>query len=279
MTYLPSSFSILLNLFIFFSPIQVRASNQNNPSAFLSQEIWENVQDYLLPDDHPAKGILDEIFSQSRVLANLEEMRAANFINPAQQHHTQIVVARHLLLPGYIIKAYLDCSEYRHGNREHYYFIKRIKGARLTRKSITKNHFEHLLDVPDKWIYMLPDYPAPLEGSIAHRIFILIETEMNIFDQQENLNAWKSDKITKTHLKALHQVLFEAGLTDSSKPSNCPCTKEGRIALIDTQQSGKEVKFYRLTPFLTKKMKKHWLKLIHRKKYSIISLDELIYDE
>jgi hypothetical protein len=53
------------------------------------------------------------------------------------------------------------CSSIFKGRPEHYYWIKQVRRARLVQESIRAHNYQHLLKVPEKWIYLLPDEPSP----------------------------------------------------------------------------------------------------------------------
>ncbi len=232
-----------------------------NPSLYVTNTLWANIQDYLIPYDHPAKIKLDEIFSASRALYNMHSMIAAGFEAAKPQHHSQIIVTRHPELRGYVIKAYLDEQEYHSGKPEYYFWIKRIIGSRLIKNLIESHKYEHLIKVPKKWIYLLPDEPSPPDGSLR-KMFILVEEDMDIYPDKRNEKLWGSSAVTKELLKALFTITTELGLFDCAKPANCPIAKDGKVALIDTQSYfAKRVKYHKLTPYLSPSMKRYWLKL------------------
>jgi len=233
-----------------------------SPSQYVSNKVWNQVYDLQIPTNHPVKTILDTIFSTSRALCDLQSMEAAGFEPAIPQHHTQIIVTKHPALKGYVIKAYLDVQEYHSGKPEHYFWVKRIKGAQLIKQSIKDHHYEHLLKVPQKWIYLLPDEPSPPPGYLR-KMFILVAEDMNIYDAQTNEALWGSSLVTKELLKALYTVITKLGLFDCAKPANCPISSDGRIAFVDTQSyHAKHVKYQKLTPYLSPEMKRYWLKLI-----------------
>src|SRR5437868_3403573 len=102
-------------MFILFSLIlihvqKIEAQQLNNPSIYLQDKTWIEIQDFLLPNDHPVKEKLDQICFTSRAFADKESVIAAGFNSTQLQGCTQIVVTRHPELPGYIIKAYLDST-------------------------------------------------------------------------------------------------------------------------------------------------------------------------
>lgn len=176
--------SIFLVLCLTFSCIQDIEAIRENPSLYLSDEVWEDVQDYLIPDHHPIKRKLDRIFSRSRALMDQRTMVASGFDFAHLQPCTSIVVTRHFELPGYVIKAYLDAVNI-DNEVEYDCLVKRIQGSRLIRESIKKHDYEHLLKVPEKWLYLLPDKPSPLKGYLR-KMFILVEDDMDIYDDKKS---------------------------------------------------------------------------------------------
>lgn len=263
-------FFSLLNSFLFFFLFYIFAVEANqayktedNPSLYINDAIWKEVRHYLIPNDHPIKENLDQIFSSSRVLANQESMRLAGFTSPQPQPETKVVVTKHRDLPGYIFKAYLDVIKNIRGNSEYIYLIKRIRGALLVQKSIKTHHYEHLFKVPQKWLYLLPDhFPPP--PCCNHKMFILVEEDMDIFNNSENKKLWGSELVTKELLRALYTVAYEVGLADI-KPDNCPFSKDGKVAFVDTQGHGKRrIDYNKLTFYLSPPMQAYWKNLNQR---------------
>lgn len=238
---------------------------QTTPSIHVSEALWGEVTEFLLPNEHPVKGQLDEIFLTSRAIINRQSMVEAGFDDAKPQHHTRIIVTRHPKLKGYIIKAYLDDEDYHSGHPEQYFWIKRATGARLIQNSIRAHQYEHLFKVPKKWIYLLPDEPSPPRDYLR-KIFILVEEDMDLLDEKQNMAKWGSDEVTKELLKALYTITTELGLFDCTKLDNCPFSKDGRVAFIDTQSYHKSyVKYHKLTPHLNPSMRSYWKKLIKNK--------------
>lgn len=239
-----------------------------SPSPHVSDKVWNKVRDYLLPDDHPAKEILDEIFSGSRALINMETMIAAGFDHAIPQHHTHIIVTRHQLLSGYVIKAYLDEQKYHDHKPEQFFWMKRARGSRMIQACIEAHHYEEYFKVPKKWIYLVPDTPSPPK-KLLRKTFILIEEDMNIYDLEENIQHWINVN-NKDFLKAFYSLTTEIGLRDCAKPTNAPFSHDGKIAFVDTQSYHESVNYQALLPHLSPPMKKYWKKLMkkkHKKNY------------
>lgn len=236
-----------------------------NPSIYVSDEVWMEVRDFLMPKNHPIKKQLDQIFSRSRALCDKESMKLAGFYPAKPQHHTKIIVTTHPELTGYVIKAYLDDQEYHSNKPEHYFWIKRSKGARLIREFITTQKYENYFKVPKKWIYLLPDEPSP-PSNYLRKMFILVEEDMELVDKKTNKKLWGSECVTEELLTALFTITTELGLFDCTKPDNCPFSIDGKVAFIDTQSYHKRhVKYHKLTPYLSPPMQIYWQELIKNK--------------
>jgi hypothetical protein len=256
---------------VFLSEKQISANPEyifrSNPSLYVSDELWMQSQDYLIPDNHPMKEKLDQIFSRSRASADQKSMLKAGFKHALIQQRTKILITKHPELPGHIIKVYLDNIQSPEGI-EHDLLIKRIEGARLIQKSIHLHHYEHLFKVPQKWLYLLPDSPTP-PSHYSRKFFVLIEDDMDIFNDKKNEKLWQSEQVTPELLNALYTLVTELCLSDSAKPSNCTFSRDGRLAFVDTQNfyTG-YTKYYKLTPYLSPSMRRYWENLIasHNKK-------------
>lgn len=224
--------------------------------------IKNKVVPYLLPADHPAKEILDQIFSKSRAILNEKEMEKAGFIKPIPRKYTHLLVVKHPKLKGYVIKAYLDAQRYFKNQPEYEHWIKRIQGAHLIRQYVEENELNGLFKVPQKWIYILPNQPTP-PAEFLKKYTILIEEDMHILSRKANLAMWKSECVNEEFLTILHKLLKKLGLKDCAKSDNIPFCLDGRIAFIDTETfNSRKVLFKKLTPYLSSSMKLKWKKLI-----------------
>jgi hypothetical protein len=237
---------------------------KHNPSKYVRTDVWRQVEKYLIPDDHPIKKKLDRIFSSSRVLQNMETMEAADFICLPPQHQTQMIVAKHPELPGYVLKLYLDKQKYYRGKPEYHHWLVRIKGARLIRKYLQRSQYGALFKVPKKWLYLLPDEPSP-PAHYLRKKFILVAEDMRLYDEKTNEALWGDERVTEDFLKALYKITTTLGLRDSAKPSNCQFSIDGKAAFIDTEVYNRSdgVRYRKLTPFLSESMKVFWYKITH----------------
>ncbi|MGA8164173.1 MAG: hypothetical protein WB791_03995 [Waddliaceae bacterium] len=247
-------------------------SYQRSPKV--PKEIWESLVPYFLPEDHPIKGHLDEIFSQARVILSIPSMEKAEFLHPKPRKWTHLIVTKHPDIPGYIFKVYLDAQRYHKKKPEYVHWLERIQGASKIQNEIDRRHWQHLFKVPKKWIYPLPLHPSPPKEFIR-KDFILVEEDMNIYDEGENYQKWKSSWITVEKLEALYTLLEKLGLHDCPKPDNIPFSKDGKIAFVDTQTLNKwPVLYHKLTPYLSPSLKFYWKNLLRsapRKKKANLS--------
>ncbi|KAF3363411.1 hypothetical protein PHSC3_000020 [Chlamydiales bacterium STE3] len=232
------------------------ASSWIKPST-LDDVSWEEVQPFLLPFDHPLKKKLDTIFTKRRATTSFKSMGKSGFICYNLRKWDNIVVAAHVKIKGYIIKTYLDDQV---GITEIYELKKRIEGAAAIQNAIKELQFQRFFKVPKKWLYVLPEEPAFVNGHKKH--FILIAEDMRLASELSNLSHWKKS-LNKERLKALFLLLNHVGLKDSVFISNIPFAKDGKIAFVDTEHyHWWPVPFHRLTRFLNAEMQAYWNLLI-----------------
>lgn len=244
-----------------FLPMQGTSANGYEPSPFVAPALWNEVEPYLLPSNHPIKPSLDKIFHRSRATGSLRAMRRADFTLDPPRTADRLIAAKHPKLKGYLIKTFTDAQTM--VTDEGYLWIQRIKGARLIQESLDRHGFNSLMKVPKKWIYPLPQDPAP-EGETYRRNFVLVVEDMKILHSSKNERAYLHD-ISKDKLKALYAVLTENVLIDSIYIDNIPFCRDGRIAFIDTEHyltSIKPLRLHRLASRLSPAMQSYWLSLI-----------------
>ena len=134
------------------------------------------------------------------------------------------MVAKHPFLPNYVIKAYLDTHN--EIDEEWKFLVDRIIGARIIQESIDDNHYNHLMKVPKKWIYALPNP--------GRRKYVLVAENMNLLSPAKNADSYLK-KMNKERLGALFVLLKENLLIDSIYIYNIPFCTDGKIAFIDTE--------------------------------------------
>lgn len=256
----------MLRVLIFLLTFSCAAEAAYQKPAHISQKTWSEVEPYFLPEDHPTKPILDAIFSKRRAVFSLKSMKSAGFDAHEPQKFTRMVVASHPLLPGYLIKTYLDIQKAYKNKPAEYFWMERIKGASAVRGFIDEKGWQTTFAVPQKWIYPLPEEPAPHE--VYQRInFILIVEDMNILDDKANATMWKSEVVTKETLLQLKEILEAIGLHDCAKPDNIPFTHNGRIAFIDTQAHHEwPIAYKKMDGALSATMKPYWKKITKKTK-------------
>lgn len=249
---------LFLFLFLSTGSLYLEATS---PNPYVKDKIWDQVEPFLMPDDHPAKAKLDEIFSKSRVTTSIKTMEKAGFQNVVPQKFTHIIVTSHPELEGYIIKVYLDAHRYYRNLPEYHYYILRATGSRMIQALLDENGWNDQFKVPKKWIYPLPSEPSPPD-QLIRKNFVLVEENMDIFDNAANRKCWGSDLVTREVIERFYFIVTELGLSDCAKPMNAPFSKDGRIAFVDTQTFNSwPVSYDKLTPFLSDDIKSYWKKL------------------
>lgn len=234
----------------------------DSPRESISQERWEQIVPFLVPEDSELKEKLDAIFEDNRPTLSENSMEKAGFTSGKPREFSRVVVTKHSSLPGYVFKIYLDKDKYKPDERAQFFLIKRVYAAEAIRNKIEENNLQAYLKVPKKWIYLLPESKKPSK-KYSYKSFILVEEDMNILDKKANKRAWKSSKVTEQALVGLYDIVRDIGLADCIKIDNIPFSEDGKIAFIDTEAYGYEdVKFKRLKKSLPHKLRSFWRKLI-----------------
>lgn len=242
-----------------------KIKNENEPlyskrgvAPPVSEEVLNKVTPYLIPSDHPVKQSLDEIFSDSHILSDIDHMKNAGFEILLYHRDKKIAITKHPKLKDYVIKVFLDSSTH----SEWPSLIHRAYGARTIQKILDEHQFNHLLKVPQKWIYQRKNLPGVHEG-VSPKNFILIAEDMNIASEKISKMAYQK-VITPAYLNALFITIKEGGLSDSHI-NNIPFSFDQRIAFIDTEYTNTwPVHFEWLTKYFSPAMQKHWEKLIEK---------------
>jgi len=237
----------------------------NEGSAFdrpehVSANIWKSISPHFIPESHPMKQKLDEIFSsKNRIILNSKSLQKAGFKNTKPGKWSGTVVATHKKLKGYLVKMYTDDQKDRIDWAK---FIDRVKGAKSIQSAITKNGWEAIFKVPKKWIYPLPENPAPPSGN-SRKNFVLLVEDMDLLPKNLNLRMWGSAFIKKTILNAIFLLLKGEGLKDSVYAFNLPFSRDKKIALVDTEYHHVwPVHYTSLLQYLSTSNREYWKQLI-----------------
>ncbi len=252
-------------LFVWFLCASTPHLDAISPNPYVKDKVWDEVEPFLIPDDHPVKAKLDAIFTDRRATTSIKTMEKAGFENVVPQRFTHIIVTKHPELEGYVIKAYLDAQRYHKNKPEHYFYILRAQGARKIQALLDEKGWNDQFKVPKKWIYPLPIEPSPPE-ELIRRNFILVEEDMNIVESSTNRSYWKSELVTYELIDKFFYIVNELGLLDSANSANAPFSNDGRIAFVDTQcYDTWPISYFKLTPYLSKEIRSYWKQLIKEK--------------
>lgn len=244
---------------ILFAILIVSLEAYVKPEA-ISEEIWQQVTPYLLPENHPIKPKLDKLFSKKRHTHDHVTLFGGEFDFKVRKKWDQIIVAKHHKLKNFILKLYLDTQI---GLPDWDMWIRRIRGAECIRETIKNIGAEQYFKVPKKWIYVLPEQPAPLAGT-QPKHFIMVVEDMHIKSALRNERIWKDPfEMTAMRMKALYKIIAQAGLNDSVYIDNIPFCSDYKQAFIDTEHYGKgPIRFDYLLKRLPKTFRPYWQELI-----------------
>lgn len=257
----------LITLFIAVSTFYLIGKGSFVPSPAF-RNLSKKISPYLIREDHPIKGKLDQLFSKKRLLDSFEAMETAGF--EILKTNSELNVARHPELPGVIFKFYLDS----HDNEPRFKKLKlkeefisenslwllRINGSNRVQKIIDEHRFEKYFKVSKGLIYLLPEDPKAIGPYPKSSIFI--EKDMDILSDPENEACYRQ-KFNRELLEAFHILLKESGLYDSVYIDNNPFCRDGKIAFVDTEEyDRKPIPYEKLLPFFSPEMQTFWKCLI-----------------
>ncbi len=228
----------------------------NNP--LMNEEIRQIIKPYLLSLNHPMKSVLDGIFNQSRAIEDDQAFKKAGF----QTISKFMRVAKHPLLPGYLLKVFLDCEHRLNQTKRPgwHRLVDRCEGVMNIRKLIKKEKIKHFV-VPDKKIYPLPVEPSPkLLPEREQQLAVLLVTDMDLASHEQCREAWKNN-ITPEHLEELYLIISH-GYASTYLAANIPYTKKGKFACIDTEFPQRKLHFEKVRHYLSEEMCEYWDELV-----------------
>lgn len=224
--------------------------------ASMNEEQWASVQSYLLPYHHPLRKKLDKIFADADVLNNKASFNRHHFYAPHWKGGRRTVVAKHLVIKGYLFKLFLDEQQI---IDEWKPLMRRIQGARAIGKMIEEKGWGKIFKVPGKWLYPLQSEKRLQSTEGAH--FVLVVENVGKHSPDTNWKLWKKGNLKEPFLKKLYTLLSTLGLKDSVYIDNIPFCKDGRVAFLDTEHfEAFPVPYWKLGAFLNTRTKKLWEK-------------------
>ncbi len=241
------------------------AYNDFEINPYISHEARDLIRPFLLPWEHPMRSCMDEIFLSNRVIQDENTFQDAGFDILFTQPRSFIVVGRHQLLPGYLIKANLDTTlELKQNKPAWQWFVNRCVGVKKIRNIIKSYKMKYCV-APKKYIYPLPPEPFPQDLSLySRKIVVLLVDDMQLVDKKTNKLYWKT-VITKEHLKEVYKIISRAN-GKSYRAGNMPFTKNMKISFIDTEYPTSNPDFDSIRKYLNFKMREYWDHLVTKGK-------------
>ncbi len=221
--------------------------------VLVSDYVWNEVQPYLLPDDHPAKRKLDKLFHSFRVTENTSSIIKAGFKNYIPGQFSKAIVSKNKKIKDYYFKFYSDEQIIENESKQ---WVDRAFEAKSLQRAIRDHGYDKYFVVPNKWIYPIPD--SPISKSPQPKSFILVASSLGIEKGSKNRQKWKT-KVTPSMLDALYIIVEQEGLNDSLIASNLPFTKNNKLAFIDLEHHhNRPIPYFKLLHYLNSEMKAHW---------------------
>lgn len=227
--------------------------------ALVSNDVWAQVQPYLLPEDHPVKPKLDKLFAKRRFTQSAGHLYLGGFLFKARKKFDQILVAKHPDLKGYVLKIYTDEQT---TAPDYPMWIRRIKGAIAVQEALDRLGCNAYFKVPKKWIYPLPEIPFSEEPHPKY--FILVIENMHVKPALDNEWMWANPFVmTPERMQALYSVLQDVGLKDSVYIDNVPFCSDGKQAFIDTEHHHRwPIRYDKLMGRIPAEYRDYWRSLI-----------------
>lgn len=255
---------IIFSFCLFLAPFSAEAKqptskieleNHVKPDL-VSENVWKEIQPYLLPINHPLKKKLDALFTSSRVTLNTKSIENAGFTKSIPAQFSHAIIAKNESIPGYYFKFYSDEQEIDVESKQ---WIDRAFEARALKEAVILHGYQKYFVVPKKWIYPIPN--TPVSTGPYPKSFILIAEKIKIAKRSNNLYKWRTLP-TKKLLNAIWVLTEQEGLVDSLVAHNLPFTYDNRLAFIDLEHHHHwPVPFYKLLDFLNSEMQSYWNEL------------------
>lgn len=229
----------------------------------IPKHVKKQMRPYVIPDYHPMKNALDQIFCTTRASQDETTFAQAGFNTISVRPRSHVRVAGHPLLPGYLVKVNLDSELRRKAKKESWeWFVLRCEGAEKIKQIIKDRSIQHFV-VARKWIYPLPDQPSPPKSSHYKRhLAVLLVTDMNLQSKKANYAAWKN-KIKEEHLDELYTIISYAK-GSSYRPDNIWYNKDGKFAFIDTEYPNRGPDYRSIKAYLNDDMRAYWERLVKK---------------
>jgi hypothetical protein len=245
--------------FTLFFCVLFSAAYGYDQNPYVSSEVWQMLTPFFLPEDHPLKPQLDELFSK-RITKSSKTLKKAGFKNTKPQEYSKTIVTKHKKIKEYYFKLFTDDQP----NINDWEFLyARVLGAQRVKDSLDRNQLHHLCKVPQKWIYPLPQESSSQKNEHGKN-FILIAEDMKIYSRNRNFMLWKrTDHVTAELLDAIYLIIKEQGLNDCIFPHNIPFSKvDHKVAFIDLERSHTwPILFGKLVKYLPVEHQPYWIAL------------------
>ncbi|MBA2369567.1 MAG: hypothetical protein H0V82_11170 [Candidatus Protochlamydia sp.] len=239
---------------------QTARSNKNEDferNLAIPDDVKKHLRPYVIPEIHPMKKNLDEMFFAARMTQDVQTFRHYGFKTLRIGPRSYVHVASHANLPSYLVKAYMDNELKEKGKHPSWHWlVKRCEGAKKIRKIIDQQNLQHFT-VASKWIYPFPENPPPppFPGYTRHYALLLVK-DMQLVPKRKNYDAW-SQVITKSHLDELYIIISRAK-GSSYRPDNIAYTTNGNFAFIDTEYPSRGPDYSSIRRYLNEEMQEYW---------------------
>lgn len=228
----------------------------------LTSEMKKKFAPYLIPDSHPMKSKLNQIFAHKRVTETKEAFLKAGFKIVSERPRSYVIVARHSLLKDHLIKCYFDTETREKWDRPSWYWlVQRCVGAKILKDVIQHFHFKYFA-VAKKWIYILPllESTPPYKECYKRHPILDIVTDMHLVSEKDNRYAWQHI-MNEARLDELYLIITHAKGA-SYRADNIAYSRSGKFCFIDSEYPSRGPEYYRIGRELNSEMANYWNHLV-----------------
>lgn len=217
----------------------------------LDSDIKAEITPHLIPLNHQIKPLLDKIFARTDVTKNIKSLQKAGFNILFIKKTSLVVIAKHILVPGYLFKIYLESEIRMKSNQPSWkWLVSRCAGAKKIQSIIDQNKILNFA-VPEKFLYIVPKR----DNELIHPVVLVVQ-DMNIVTYEHTEYAWRH-LITPKHLAELYAILSQ-GYGSTYLIQNIPYTKEGKFAFIDTEYPYRSLDLTKIKRFISPDLFNYW---------------------
>ena len=177
-------------------------------NPYIKPEEKVQIAPFLAGPGHPALEWFQELFSSQRVTDSQRSFQAAGFVSFKPNSKSRLI-GYHPKQPDYVLKACSDQGKVRTKN-----LVLRMQLAWKMLAVIEKYQLKHIA-IPEKWVFILPEEPAPIDCHRRRKGFVLLTDRLPIIDEASTVRLFAQESTwTEEWIQELHIFFQHLGLSD-----------------------------------------------------------------